>query len=146
MATQDNTQIIRTLYDAINKHDLERAVSCFHTNGEFKNIGFDKTFRGPAELREMIQSWYRAFPDLALEISNVFGNGDWAVAELFVNGTQKGTFSTPQGEIPPSNQRVHAPSCDVVKIKDGKILSLGCYLETGSLMRQMGMKPMKAAA
>lgn len=146
MPTQNNAQILRTFYEAVNSRDIDRAVSCFQSNGEFKFIGFETSFQGSGKIKEMVLGWLRAFPDLKLELLNVMGSEAWAVSELYLNGTQKGALSTPQGEIAPSNQRVHVPSCDLVKLQNGKIASFHCYLETGVLMNQLGMKPMMAAA
>ena len=146
MANQDSTQLLRTFYDAVNSHDIDRVISCFNSDGEFKTIAFDSTARGANELKTMIQGWYQAFPDMKIETSNINGTGDWAVAELTLKGTQRGPFQTPQGEIAPTNQHVQAPACDVVKFKNGKISSFHCYLESGTLMAQLGWKSSRVAA
>jgi steroid delta-isomerase-like uncharacterized protein len=146
MEMQNSTQILQSLYDAINKHDFDRAVSCFHYNGEFKMVAFDKCARGTSELKEMFHAWIKAFPDMKLEVQNLKGTSDWAMGELFMTGTHKGPFMTPGGEIPATNQCFKTPACDIVNVRDGKIVSLHCYLESGTLMRQLGLAPMKAAA
>lgn len=146
MANQDNTQVLRGLYEAVSNRDFERALSFFQDNGEFKSIAFDQVFRGKSEIQEMMQSWVKAFPDMRLEALNIVGLGDWAAAEINVKGTHRGPFATPEGDISPTNQPIKAPSCDLVKFRDGKIVSVHCYLESGILMRQLGLKPAKAAA
>jgi ketosteroid isomerase-like protein len=142
----ENGQVLKDMYDAVSKHDIERALSCFHNDGEFKNIAFNETFKGREQIKKMMESWLTAFPDLKLETANILGTGDWAVGELTVDGTHKGKFRTPAGELAPTNKHVRAPSCDVARIANGKIVSIRCYLESGTFLSQLGMKPARAAA
>ena len=143
---QESKQIMQELYAAINARNLDRASAFFSDNGEFKVIAFDKAARGSREIRQLFDDWIRAFPDLKLDTKNIFAAEGAAAAELLVQGTHKGTFKTPGGEIPATGKNVRVPACDVIQTRNGKITSLHCYLESGTMMRQLGIATAKASA
>jgi steroid delta-isomerase-like uncharacterized protein len=139
-------QLVRSMYDAASRHDIEAFVSCFADDGEFKDMSSGHVYRGKSELRSMAQDWMRGLPDLKLQVNNVIGSGDLCSVELSVIGTQTGPFRGPQGELPPSGKKVDAPSCDVIRLRDDKIQSIHCYFATSLMMDQLGMMPGSAAA
>lgn len=139
-------QLVRSMYEAATRHDLDKFVSCFSDDAEFKDMSSGHVYRGKEGIRGMAQSWMKAFPDLKLQVTNFVGNGDLCSVELSVLGTQTGPFIRPEGEIPPSGKKVNAPSCDMIRIRNGKIQSIHCYFATSVLMSQIGMTPASAAA
>ena len=139
-------QLIRTFYDAINRRDLETFVSFFSDDGEFKDISTEESFRGKSDIRRMAETWFQALPDMKLQISNVIGSDDSYCAEIVVTGTHNGPFTLPQGSIPATGKKVSVPSCDVIRLKNGKIQSLNCYFAATVLLNQIGAMPKKMAA
>ncbi len=63
---------------------------------------------------------------------------DWAIA-LFGN-------ETPSGAIPPSGRQVTFESVDIVEVNAGRISSWRVYLDTASMMAQLGASPALASA
>ena len=43
------------------------------------------------------------------------------------------------GEIPPTGKSVTLKLCDVLELADGKVKSQRSYLDTGSMMAQLGL-------
>lgn len=54
-------------------------------------------------------------------------------------GTHTGPLVGPMGEIPPTRRQVDIPFCDVVQIKDGKIVSIHLYYDVATMMGQLGL-------
>ena len=139
-------QLIRSIYDAINSHDLNKFTSFFSADGQFKDISSEKVFRGKNEIRGMAEGWLKAFPDMKLQVSSIIGNGDSYSVELSLLGTHTGPLSGPEGEITATGKKVTVPSCDVFRLKNGKIYSLNCYFAANILMKQLGVLSMQRAA
>lgn len=139
-------QIIRSIYDAASSHDVQKFLSFFADDGQFNDKSSNHVYRGKNELRGMIENWLKALPDMKLQVSSVIGTGDVYCAELSVVGTHSGPFSGPGGEIPASGKKVNAPSCDVIRLKNGKIQSMNCYFALPVLLGQIGAMQSKLAA
>jgi ketosteroid isomerase-like protein len=73
------------------------------------------------------------------ELYNFYLQDDVVVVELSLNGTHKGGLKLPAGTIPPTGKEIHAPCCDVVHLKDGKVVSFHCYVAVPILLEQLGV-------
>ena len=69
-------------------------------------------------------------------------SADVAICELVGLGTHTG----PLDELPPTGRRIALPGCNVVEVRDGKILREREYFDTGALMHQLGADAPAAAA
>ena len=49
------------------------------------------------------------------------------------------------GSIPPTGKSMTLKVCDVYDIEDGKVKSQRAYLDTGSMMAQLGLLPEQTA-
>jgi len=139
-------QVIRSFYDAVNRHDFEKLSSFFADNGEFRDISLEQVYRGRSEIRSMGESWLKAVPDMKLNVLNIFGSGDVYCVELSMAGTHKGPLEVPTGSIPATGKQINVPSCDVIRLKNGKIESLSCYFASTVLLSQIGAMPLQKAA
>lgn len=134
-------QLIRSMYDAVNKHDVEKFVSFFNEDAQFKDVSTGHVFHGRSEIRDMINGWLKTFPDMNLRVSEIFGTGDKLVTELTLTGTHKGELELPEETIPASGKQVTVPSADVFRLKNDKIQSVNCYFAATVLMDQIGESP-----
>jgi steroid delta-isomerase-like uncharacterized protein len=142
----DNAQILHSFYSAINDGNLEKAVSYFSENGEFRVMAFQDPARGTKEIRQALQDWILAFPDLKLEAGEIAASGNFAAAEVTLKATHQGTFRAPDGEISPTNRSVQVPSCDMARFSNGRITAFHCYMDSATLLRQLGVKAWRSAA
>ena len=79
-----------------------------------------------------MDSYAAAFPDTHRELYDMYYNDDVVVVELSLNGTHNGDLEITEGVIPPTNKEMHAPTCDVFHLKDGKVPSFHCYVAAPS--------------
>jgi steroid delta-isomerase-like uncharacterized protein len=106
-------------------------------------IDFDGTTdRGPAGARAQSERYATAFPDGKLEITRIVTGGETAVAELVGRGKNDGPF----GDVPATHKSVELPFCDVLTIRDGKIVRDRQYGDTAMLLQQLGLMPEMAPA
>ena len=60
------------------------------------------------------------------------------IVELTLNGTHKGPLALARGAIPPTNNVINAPCCDVWYLENGKIKKFHCYTAGTILLGQIG--------
>lgn len=132
-------RIIRELYAAAEVQDVERFISLFTEDGTFNDESAGKIYTGKNELGLPVEIYATAFPDMHRELYDMYVSGDVVVVELSLNGTHKGPLVLPAGTIPATGNEIHAPCCDVFRIKDGKVQSFNCYTAATVMLGQLGV-------
>jgi steroid delta-isomerase-like uncharacterized protein len=134
-------EIAREYFEAWNRREFGRIEELVADNAEI--IDFDGTTeRGPAGARAQSERYATAFPDGKLEITRIVTGGETAVAELVGRGKHDGPF----GDVPATHKSVELPFCDVLTIRDGKIVRDRQYGDTAMLLQQLGLMPEMAPA
>lgn len=141
MSQQENEALVQTFFDAINRHDIDRAADCVDDAAEWVIVATGGTFRGPKGMRQALQDWFPAFPDYKVEITNLIVTEDAACAEYVARGTNTGTLTTSLGQLRPTGRRMELRACDVYRIKNGKFTSGHSYYDEQSLIQQLGPMP-----
>ena len=139
MSAQDNTKLVRAIYDMYNERDIEGIVARAATNVEVVSMASGASMQGLEGYRQYLQSWATAFPDSRVEVSSVVAGDQGVVVEFRGKGKHTGPLASPQGEIPPTGKSVDIPFCDVYEIKAGKITSLRNYFDSATMMKQLGL-------
>jgi predicted ester cyclase len=96
-------------------------------------------FRSLAGLKELLGAYLLAFPDLRHAVRSTIESADGVALELEVTGTHTGPMHTPHGTIPATGKRVVWESCDVVRIRDGKVTSWHVYHDNLPFMTALGL-------
>jgi ketosteroid isomerase-like protein len=133
-----NEQIIRALYQAAEVQDSKKFASLFTDDGVFNDVSAGVKYRGK-ELGRVVDIYAAAFPDMHRELYDLYEIGQVIVVELSLNGTHKGPLALPAGIIPATGKEMHAPCCDVFRLKDGKVQSFNCYTAATIMMAQLGV-------
>ncbi|MCL5264976.1 MAG: ester cyclase [Chloroflexi bacterium] len=141
MLPQDNTTIVRTIFDSFNSRDFDRAVALVAPGAVFVDVAQGVAFHGPVGYRQRFQNSVSAYPDVAVEIANLFAGGDWVAVEYVSRGTNTGPLIGPSGQLPPTARRVEVRFCDVYQIKNGKVVLGRSYYDLVTMMRQLGQWP-----
>lgn len=138
--------VVRTVYDAFNDRDFDRASSVVSDDAEWTNVPTGETLRGRDGLRQFLQVWDDGFPDGRIEVSSVKSGEGFAVVEFVGRGTNSGPLKTPAGELPPTNRSVELRFCDVIEVSDGRISGGRTYWDMASLMTQLDVMPEQPSA
>jgi len=133
-----NEQVIRALYQAAEVQDSKKFASLFTDDGVFNDVSAGVKYRGN-ELGRVVDIYAAAFPDMHRELYDLYEIGAVIVVELSLNGTHKGPLALPAGIIPATGKEMHAPCCDVFRLKDGKVQSFNCYTAATIMMGQLGV-------
>lgn len=137
------TEAVETVrrYDAaFGAKDAEARAACLTEDIELVMPG-GMTLHGPAQVGGIVQAFWEALPDSKINREDDIVAGDTVVTEGTLTGTHTGTFRTPQGEIPPSGNRITLPYVSVRRIRDGKIASEHLYFDQLEFLQQLGALP-----
>ena len=141
MAEQDNVDIARKLYEHWNAREFDRVAELVAADGEIVLVGSDTRFRGPDGSLEFSRMWADGFPDGRVSIDRTVAHGNLVVLQFTGRGTQTGTLRSPGGDIAPTGRSVTLQLCDVHELRNGKIRSVQSYLDSASLLQQLGVLP-----
>ena len=135
----NNVTLVRSLYDGWNSRNFDVLADATAPDGTITFMGSGEVLKGPEGSRVYSEMWANGFPDGRVTIDSIFADGDRVVVEITGRGTHTGTFVTSMGEIPATGKSVTLKLCDVLQLSDGKVKSQHSYLDTGSMMAQLGL-------
>jgi steroid delta-isomerase-like uncharacterized protein len=139
--SDDPTDVVRSLFEAFNDGDLDRAVATVTDDFELVDAAAGQTFHGRNGCRQWLAMFRTALPDARTEIINLFADGERVASEHVGRGTHDGRFVTPAGTIPPTGRQVELRIGEVYEVREGKITRLVAYYDSATMMRQLGLLP-----
>ena len=131
----DPLQAVRDEIADLSRGDLEAVLSYYTDDVYFEDTSVPTPCRNKAEMRDFMQVFYDAFPDLRIEIRNVFGDGRLVTAEYDLLGTMRGSFlgSPPTGKV----FRIKAVS--IYEYNGTLFTKETVYYDSASLLSQIGI-------
>jgi steroid delta-isomerase-like uncharacterized protein len=126
--------------EAFNAHDAEARAATETPDIEVVLPG-GMILCGPEQVLQVVRSFWEALPDGELTHDNEIASGDTVVTEGTLTGTHTAIFRTPQGDIPPSGNRVKLRYAAVKQIRDGKVASEHLYFDQLEFLEQLGAVP-----
>lgn len=145
MSQAELKKIVTDCYDAINKKDWAVVDSIMDENVELHFVVFDQKAKGRKEVMNVLKDWVRAFPDMEMKIADSLITEEGAAVELNVKGTHQETLKMPGGELPATNKAVTIRGCEILRFSNQKITSVHTYIDSLSLMQQLGATEKLAA-
>ena len=137
--------IVEQHYLDLNDHNIERTRQLLSDDvvtvmpGAPPMVGFEP-------FAQYADAFFRAFPDLHVELRNCVEQGDTVIAEAVLTGTHTGPLAAPSGEIPATNRRIDFTAADAFDVKDGKVTGHRVYFDQMAMMTQLGLLPEGATA
>lgn len=141
MQVQQTATLIRTVFDNFDRREFASAATSIAEDCEIVNIPFGATYRGPEGYKQFAMAWARAFPDSKLEITNLFTTEEQALVEYTGRGTHTAPLTSPMGEIPPTGRKAELHLCDVLTLRNGKIVVWHSYYDAFGFLQQLGLIP-----
>jgi predicted ester cyclase len=92
----------------------------------------------PQDFADFYRALFIAFPDLRCEILRVLEAGDAVAVELRFSGTNTGPFHTGVNQLPATGTRVEYRSCELIRLRAGKIAEWCTYFDQVALFGQLG--------
>ena len=95
---------------------------------------------GKEEATAYVKNWKTTFPDMVGKCNNRVESDNTMFEECSWTGTNTGEITAPDGsKIPPTGKSVNINNCFVYEFENGKIKSMKNYLDTMSMMGQLGL-------
>jgi predicted ester cyclase len=136
--TAKPAEVARSYFDAIGRQDVEAMESHYAPGGGGPIHGLVDLKVGD-NYREWFTNLFRAFPDWKFEVLNLVAEGDHAAVEWRATGTFNGTAKF-EG-MDPNGAKLDVQGCDMVTIRDGRIVNIDAYSSGTEIARQLGALP-----
>lgn len=138
MTVSENIELVRQATDAYNT-DGARGMAEFMDDAIVDHFASGREpLEGKMAFIEDNIAFAKIFANLRAEITNSFGQDDWVCIQGFMTGTHQGAFTLQSGkQIPPTGKIIRIPFCNVVKLKDGKIVEIHEYFDQLNFMTQL---------
>ena len=122
--------------EAVQRQDLAFIREILHP--DYTYTGADGSLGGADAGLAVAETYGKAFPDLVLRIDrHHVASGDVSIVEIVATGTHLGDL---QG-IAPTGRTVTARVCNVIEVRDGKVIAERDYYDGLSMMQQLGVIP-----
>ncbi len=138
----DTERIARIWHESWDRRDPDRGAAVVADDCCFDSLVCGEPRRAPDGYRKEYERWRTAFPDGACKIVKVIARRDLAIVQLVNRGTHTGVLYTGAAAHPPSGRRIELRYCNVMRVRDGMVLSGRDYHDTASLARQLGLMPL----
>lgn len=138
----DAVDIVRESINAWNAHDPDGVAKLVSNDFASESDTLPAALRGPEAVRQVVQMYVRAFPDLHFEIEQILASADYVITRWRATGTHGGELMG----IPPTNRGAVTHGCTVTEVKNGKMAREWVYWDTGNLLRQLGVLPSPGAS
>jgi steroid delta-isomerase-like uncharacterized protein len=146
MSIQENLKYDEEEIAAWNAHDVERAAAIFADDVVWHDTGSPQAIHGKDGVRQYLQGWFSAFPDIKMTVINRVVTEDQVAAELEFIGTNSGDLQlAPGATIPATGRTVYGKGTYFVRFRDGKTVEVHSYPDLAGMMMQLGLMPMPGA-
>ncbi len=151
MGAQEHVALVRSHFELYNNRQsdpawLDKSMAEFAADSEVVNAAAGTTFHGPQGYKRFLRFHTESFPDLRIELTNVFAAEDRVVAEGRYRGTNMGSRNLSPGALPTAGRPGEVWVCHVLQFKHGKIVSLHAYYDLTTLLEQFGLNAATAEA
>jgi steroid delta-isomerase-like uncharacterized protein len=137
MMTSDLATYSDSITQAWNSHEIERVLSFYSTDYVASDVGQAVLQRGHQGLREMLEAYWKAFPDLQFRVTDRVIEGSRAVIVWVAEGTHQGTIMN----IPPTGHPVEVRGVSVIDVQDGLVVRGQYIWDLAGMLRHMGLLP-----
>ena len=135
--TSDLAAYAEAINKAWNSHDIEEVIGFYSPDYIGEDVGQAAPLRGHTGIRTMLESYWRAFPDLRFKVLSTLAEGS-RVAILWIGeGTHRGTIMN----IPPTGHRVEVRGVSVIDVTDGLVVRGQYIWDLAGMLRHMGLLP-----
>ena len=129
--SQENVEIVRSIYEAVNRRDWDAAFRDQSPDVELTTPPGPRggTYRGREACQGYFQEWLTAFEALSVEPEELFERGDQVAAVLKLQARPKAS----RAEIEIRNRHLWA-------FRDGKAVSMRMFPEPENALEAAGLR------
>ena len=104
---------------------------------DYVSYGLPMSINGPQGLRQSIETFRLAFPDLYMLVEEQIADGDQVSNQGYITGTHRGEFLG----VPASGQQIKVNVISILRFEDSKVMESWVQIDFMSLMQQIGAVP-----
>ena len=130
-------ELLRRSFDAFNRGDIDACVEVLAPDFIANIPGAPEPGRGRDAWKQNALMFREAFPDLQIEIDDIFGAGDKVAVRLMFRGTHTGPFLG----IAATGREVAFSSVEIYRVENGLLAEEWVSPDVTSLMGQIGAFP-----
>ena len=129
-----SARLYKEFIEAVNRQDLE-AAGRFVDPARYREncVGFTRGFVDWEQAKESVRRVWKGLPDLRVELAQVLGDGDAALA----HGTVRGTTTGRLYGAPATRRSFEANFFDYVRVDGGQIIERVQQADVLGQMRQL---------
>jgi len=128
-----NMVLLRKGYELLQSGDLDAAVALLAEDFVAHLPVLSEPLHGSQIWKLGAQAMLEGFPDLRIEIEDMFGAGDRVAVRVRFRGTHQGTFEG----VPASHRPVSFSSIEIYRLEGGKIAEEWVSPDMTGLMQQI---------
>ena len=132
-------EVMDRMTEALVNNDMEamRGLYAADATAETPDEG---PLRGADAIATWLAKFSEAFPDATYELTSGHEDGDTAIDEGYLTGTNTGPLPLPDGQsIPATGRTVRIRACDIATVKGGLVTSHRFYYDQMEFMEQLGL-------
>jgi len=137
-AKSDAATVGRAYFDAVAARDVDAMAACWEA-GCIDELHGVASLRAPEEVREWFANTFRAVPDFQMTVIDLIADDDKVAVRWHMTGTFSGDARF-EGAIA-TGEKIDITGCDVLTVRDGKVVHNDAYMNGMQLARQLGMLP-----
>jgi steroid delta-isomerase-like uncharacterized protein len=135
--TLDLATYANAINQAWNSHDMEKVLSFYSPNYVAEDVGQAFLVRGHDGVRAMLETYWRAFPDLGFTVIDAVVQDSRLAIVWMAEGMHQGTIMN----IPPTGHRVVVRGVSIIDVEDGLIVRGQYIWDLAGMLRHMGLLP-----
>ena len=122
MSVEDPRKVMRSMHEALNKRDVEKAVSFFAD--DVIDVNPDGTFKGKAEVKRHLEWSLNQASEFKLIETGIYAEGNVVTHEYVIEETLK-------------EGKMSLPAVAVAEIKNGKVQRIRSYHDRLAVAKQL---------
>jgi len=130
-----NKQVVRDCFAAIDAGNLDRVQELLAPDLALSALGSTEEW-DTADLMQLIQTFYAAFPDNTHVIENLVAEGDFVAVTLIQYATHEADYEG----VPATGNSVTVPAMHLIQVSGGAIRNWWAVEDNLGLMLQIGMQ------
>ena len=130
---EQNIALLRRAYETLQAGDLDACVELLTANFVANLPGLPEPLHGPEIWRLGARTMLEGFPDLRIDIEDMFAADDKVAVRVRFHGTHSGPFQA----IPPTHRPVSFTSIEIYRLEGDRIAEEWMSPDMMSLMRQI---------
>jgi steroid delta-isomerase-like uncharacterized protein len=137
-SSTDAAAIGKAYFDAVAARDADAMAACWEP-GCIDEIHGLASLRAPEEVRDWFANMFSAVPDFHMEVVDLVATGDKVAVRWHMTGTFSGDAKF-EGAIA-TGAKIDITGCDMLTVRDGKIVHNDAYMNGMQMARQLGVFP-----